>query len=121
MMRRPPRSTRTDTLFPYTTLFRSPCSDHWRSTDRRSRSRRWMRRSSPRHGAVRAIDTNGLVRFVTGDDPEQAAKARTVFGAGASFVDPTVLLVCEWVVGRVYVVAAERGSGSWGGRGREAQ
>src|SRR3546814_12260302 len=27
MLRRPPRSTRTDTLFPYTTLFRSrPCS-----------------------------------------------------------------------------------------------
>src|SRR3546814_19686919 len=26
MIRRPPRSTRTDTLFPYTTLFRSP--DH---------------------------------------------------------------------------------------------
>src|SRR3546814_14618478 len=28
MIRRPPRSTRTDTLFPYTTLFRSP--DQWR-------------------------------------------------------------------------------------------
>src|SRR3546814_9273445 len=27
MIRRPPRSTRTDTLFPYTTLFRS--SLHW--------------------------------------------------------------------------------------------
>src|SRR3546814_9802755 len=32
MIRRPPRSTRTDTLFPYTTLFRSkrgiqPCGD----------------------------------------------------------------------------------------------
>src|SRR3546814_16194837 len=27
MLRRPPRSTRTDTLFPYTTLFRSP--DRW--------------------------------------------------------------------------------------------
>src|SRR3546814_4217318 len=27
MIRRPPRSTRTDTLFPYTTLFRSP----WRA------------------------------------------------------------------------------------------
>src|SRR3546814_13694677 len=26
MLRRPPRSTRTDTLFPYTTLFRSPLS-----------------------------------------------------------------------------------------------
>src|SRR3546814_7837345 len=25
MIRRPPRSTRTDTLFPYTTLFRSQC------------------------------------------------------------------------------------------------
>src|SRR3546814_16444835 len=31
MIRRPPRSTRTDTLFPYTTLFRS--ADHY---DRRS-------------------------------------------------------------------------------------
>src|SRR3546814_3694031 len=27
MIRRPPRSTRTDTLFPYTTLFRSPQDD----------------------------------------------------------------------------------------------
>src|SRR3546814_17851758 len=31
MIRRPPRSTRTDTLFPYTTLFRSPTSGFsWR-------------------------------------------------------------------------------------------
>src|SRR3546814_21143765 len=29
MIRRPPRSTRTDTLFPYTTLFRSPGIVHW--------------------------------------------------------------------------------------------
>src|SRR3546814_1615393 len=29
MIRRPPRSTRTDTLFPYTTLFRSRCG--WRA------------------------------------------------------------------------------------------
>src|SRR3546814_8367520 len=28
MIRRPPRSTRTDTLFPYTTLFRSPVRSH---------------------------------------------------------------------------------------------
>src|SRR3546814_2161366 len=27
LRRRPPRSTRTDTLFPYTTLFRSRCQD----------------------------------------------------------------------------------------------
>src|SRR3546814_6137929 len=30
MIRRPPRSTRTDTLFPYTTLFRSSFADHVR-------------------------------------------------------------------------------------------
>src|SRR3546814_3020171 len=29
MIRRPPRSTRTDTLFPYTTLFRPICSPPW--------------------------------------------------------------------------------------------
>src|SRR3546814_4982402 len=28
MIRRPPRSTRTDTLFPYTTLFRSPQNEN---------------------------------------------------------------------------------------------
>src|SRR3546814_13943700 len=31
MIRRPPRSTRTDTLFPYTTLFRSPDRHFWRN------------------------------------------------------------------------------------------
>src|SRR3546814_14698148 len=35
MIRRPPRSTRTDTLFPYTTLFRSKGADaygkHWKA------------------------------------------------------------------------------------------
>src|SRR3546814_12245430 len=37
MIRRPPRSTRTDTLFPYTTLFRSPrrcCRERGRRTRR---------------------------------------------------------------------------------------
>src|SRR3546814_5689361 len=37
MIRRPPRSTRTDTLFPYTTLFRSP--RRRRAPTRRARSR----------------------------------------------------------------------------------
>src|SRR3546814_15836449 len=34
MIRRPPRSTRTDTLFPYTTLFRSPYADPFEDADR---------------------------------------------------------------------------------------
>src|SRR3546814_5230648 len=33
MIRRPPRSTRTDTLFPYTTLFRSQRSPSLKKTD----------------------------------------------------------------------------------------
>src|SRR3546814_17215157 len=37
MIRRPPRSTRTDTLFPYTTLFRSPARLGW------TVGRLWMR------------------------------------------------------------------------------
>src|SRR3546814_17380086 len=32
MIRRPPRSTRTDTLFPYTTLFRSPDRYNFKAT-----------------------------------------------------------------------------------------
>src|SRR3546814_9378945 len=41
MIRRPPRSTRTDTLFPYTTLFRSP-----RDVATYRASARLLRRSS---------------------------------------------------------------------------
>src|SRR3546814_7927106 len=37
MIRRPPRSTRTDTLFPYTTLFRSTADQPRRVGDRRGR------------------------------------------------------------------------------------
>src|SRR3546814_10254449 len=33
MIRRPPRSTRTDTLFPYTTLFRSNLGNAWLATE----------------------------------------------------------------------------------------
>src|SRR3546814_19153677 len=44
MIRRPPRSTRTDTLFPYTTLFRSPPG---RRRPRKSRRRRSPPRASP--------------------------------------------------------------------------
>src|SRR3546814_13589050 len=41
MIRRPPRSTRTDTLFPYTTLFRSP------SRGRKGRNSRLQPRRMP--------------------------------------------------------------------------
>src|SRR3546814_2017102 len=55
MIRRPPRSTRTDTLFPYTTLFRSVWPkrcDCVRACSRDSRSRtllKWPVRRSEEH------------------------------------------------------------------------
>src|SRR3546814_5559143 len=39
MIRRPPRSTRTDTLFPYTTLFRSAVHGRPENDGRRQRAR----------------------------------------------------------------------------------
>src|SRR3546814_10305322 len=46
MKPRPPRSTRTDTLFPYTTLFRSP-DRRQRPPARRSADGEWYRRPNP--------------------------------------------------------------------------
>src|SRR3546814_7582406 len=50
MIRRPPRSTRTDTLFPYTTLFRSRLEglpERSRQLRRRYRNERGLRRRQP--------------------------------------------------------------------------
>ncbi|MCY3929869.1 MAG: type II toxin-antitoxin system VapC family toxin [Acidobacteria bacterium] len=56
---------------------------------------------------MRAIDTNVVVRYLTGDDPEQAARARNVVETGNVFVSTTVLLECEWVLRSVYGLAAK--------------
>ena len=53
-------------------------------------------------GAMRAVDTNVVVRYLTGDDPGQAARARAVIDAGNVFVSTTVLLESEWVLRSVY-------------------
>src|SRR3546814_10323301 len=50
MIRRPPRSTRTDTLFPYTTLFRSPAGRFPRPSN--SRCRRLRRALQGRRSAA---------------------------------------------------------------------
>src|SRR3546814_5598373 len=56
MIRRPPRSTRTDTLFPYTTLFRSAAIGPARRRLRRRRADRAVerRRDVGRHRAAGA-------------------------------------------------------------------
>ena len=51
---------------------------------------------------MRAVDTNVVVRYLTGDDPAQAARARAVFDAGDVFVGTTVLLESDWVLRSIY-------------------
>src|SRR3546814_2522824 len=54
MIRRPPRSTRTDTLFPYTTLFRSHAIS--------GRQQEWRRRPDRRQRLDPASEGEGAVR-----------------------------------------------------------
>src|SRR3546814_8598802 len=56
MIRRPPRSKRTDTLFPYTTLFRSP------PDARAGRVAKAHHRPRPRRGLRRRRRAGGLLR-----------------------------------------------------------
>ena len=54
-----------------------------------------------------ALDTNVVVRYLTGDDPEQAARARAAIDAGPVFVSTTVLLECDRVLRSVYGFGGE--------------
>ena len=51
---------------------------------------------------MQAIDTNIVIRYLTGDHPQQAARASAVIDAGDVFVGTTVLLESEWVLRSVY-------------------
>ena len=49
-----------------------------------------------------AIDTNVVVRYLTGDDPDQSVRARRIVDGEAVFVTTTVLLETEWVLRGAY-------------------
>ena len=49
-----------------------------------------------------AVDTNVVVRLLTGDDPEQSAEARRVFESDEVWLTKTVLLEVEWVLRSLY-------------------
>ncbi len=53
-----------------------------------------------------AIDTSLIVRYLVGDDPAQAARARRLIDNNAVFVCTTVLLETEWVLRSVYGFSA---------------
>jgi len=49
-----------------------------------------------------AVDTNVLVRLLTGDDANQAAAARSLFAAEPIWIAKTVLLETGWVLRSLY-------------------
>lgn len=49
-----------------------------------------------------AIDTNVLVRLLTGDHPKQTAAAKSLFAAGPIWIAKTVLLETDWVLRSAY-------------------
>src|SRR3546814_14571706 len=70
MIRRPPRSTRTDTLFPYTTLFRSLAMSQ--PLDRRH-IRRAFSRAAASYDASAVLQHEVQARLLESlDEPEQA-------------------------------------------------
>ena len=54
------------------------------------------------------VSTKGQIRYLTGDDPRQAARARALIGKTPIFIPRTVLLETEWVLRSVYDFAAEQ-------------
>jgi len=54
------------------------------------------------------IDTNLIVRYLTGDHPTQSAAARALIDGDDVFVSTTVLLETEWVLRSVYGFAPQQ-------------
>lgn len=55
-----------------------------------------------------AVDTNVLVRLLTGDEPAQTARARAIFEREAVLLAKTVILESEWVLRRLYRFGPDR-------------
>jgi predicted nucleic-acid-binding protein len=55
-----------------------------------------------------AIESNLVVRYLTGDHPQQPAKAKAVINGKQVFVSTTVMLETEWVLRSAYGFDANR-------------
>ena len=64
-----------------------------------------------------AIDTNMVVRYLTGDHPQQSAKAKVIIDGERVFVSTTVMLETEWVLRSAYGFEAKRVCGALRGFG----
>src|SRR3546814_15061873 len=75
MIRRPPRSTRTDTLFPYTTLFRSVVSVYF---VRRSSTNTVTRGTNFFNDLKLQLGAEGSVSRITGDAQTSVSRSATL-------------------------------------------
>src|SRR3546814_8496093 len=94
MIRRPPRSTRTDTLFPYTTLFRSGARPALR--DRRVEDRARAGLAGGGELCQRAREDGRLVSrqsLVVGADPRRALCRRPAGDRGGGIGAPSSAIV----------------------------
>lgn len=54
-----------------------------------------------------AVDTNVVVRLLTGDDAQQARRAMDLFARDTVYLSKTVILEAEWVLRYAYGFTAE--------------
>lgn len=66
----------------------------------------------PATAKMHAVDTNVLVRLLTGDDAEQTRRAAALFQKESIFIAKTVLLETEWVLRRLYGLKCETVTGA---------
>src|SRR3546814_1832899 len=88
MIRRPPRSTRTDTLFPYTTLFRSRLD--LQTVELRGRYRQWILgedhevRPHPGRQLADLLFVEARIRRVRGEAAQRLGDAQALVGQPAA-------------------------------------
>src|SRR3546814_4202351 len=80
MIRRPPRSTRTDTLFPYTTLFRSDGVYRRYAANQKAQgySHRGCQHEAQRHAAQRGQDVPAYTHVVGARSEEHTSELQSL-------------------------------------------
>src|SRR3546814_12920618 len=90
MIRRPPRSTRTDTLFPYTTLFRSIASNCAAGPDRVCQNSKAKEKVDKSGTASQGNNRSGFRRIT-----QHAMMDVAIPGMGSASRGVTTLLYCR--------------------------
>src|SRR3546814_15724074 len=103
MIRRPPRSTRIDTLFPYTTLFRSPACQRCGARSRVGEAAVIVRAI----GVLVLVWTLGFAVFMVAlpspPDPTRTPDAIVVPSGGAGRIDGGIALIARHAARRMLV------------------